>query len=263
MTKNWQGRNTLSAKMVDSHRGQIKEKLPLKDASSLIHHAAPPLRHVVGRILNEAGTSVPITPPVGRVILASMQAQGIMDEPNLDPDSMDTKSALRVVIAYNDLASGKRAMRVMTDLGKGLGDEMEFQPLPWSFHLLADMDWRELAAHDAVNADILIIATSSASPLPPAVWRWAEAAISRKRGTAAAVVALFGTEENPDAAGSPRMEAIQAAAQRAGLDFFAPAPRHELDEAIARIHLRAEMVTPVLEKILDHDHSYLHGGINE
>lgn len=95
-----------------------------------------------------------------------MQVQHFMDETNLDPDSTDTKQALRVVIAYNDVAAGKRAMRVLADLGKGLGEDIEFQPLPWSFDLLADMDWREVAAHDAVKADILIIATSSTNPLP-------------------------------------------------------------------------------------------------
>lgn len=162
------------------------------------------------------------------------------------------KQAVRVVIADNDLAAGKLAMRVMSDLGKGLGDEIEFQPVPWSFDLLTDMDWGDVAAHDAVNAGILIIATSSANPLPPAVERWAEAAIGRKRGTAASVVALFGPEENPDGASSFRLEAIQMAAQRAGLDFFAPAPRPELNEAIARIHRQAEMVTPVFDEILHH-----------
>lgn len=181
-----------------------------------------------------------------------MQVQHFMDETNLDPDSTDTKQALCVGIAYNDVAVGKRAMRVLADLGKGLGEDIEFQPLPWSFDLLADMDWREVAAHDAVKADILIIATSSTNPLPSAVERWAKATISQKRGTAAAVVALFGSDENPDGAGSSRLEAIRTAAQRAGLAFFAPAPRHELDEAIDRIHRRSEMVTPLLAEILHH-----------
>lgn len=183
-----------------------------------------------------------------------MKAQRFTVETQLEAGSTDAALALRVLIAYNDLAAGKRAMRVMADLGKGLGDEIEFQPIPWSFDLLMDMDWGEVATRDAVQADILIITTSSASPLPPVVGRWAEAAISRKRGTAAAVVALFGTEENPDAAGSSRLEAIQRAAQQAGLDFFAPAPREELDKAIARIHRRSEMVTPVLDEILQHHH---------
>lgn len=173
-----------------------------------------------------------------------------MDEVSLDTASQDRNPPLRVVIAYDDLAAGKHAMRVMTSLGKNFGDDIQFEPLPWSFDLLADVDWRAVAASDAVNADILIIATSDAQPLPPAIGRWAEDAIHRKQGTAAAVVALFGPEGNPDGAGSARLAAIQAAAQQAGLDFFAPTPSHELNEAIARIHQRAEMVTPVLEKIL-------------
>ena len=139
-----------------------------------------------------------------------------MDETNLDPDSTDTKQALRVVIAYNDVAVGKRAMRVLADLGKGLGEDIEFHPLPWSFDLLADMNWREVAAHDAVKADILIIATSSTNPLPSAVERWAKATISQKRGTAAAVVALFGSDENPDGAGSSRLEAIRDGSSTSG-----------------------------------------------
>jgi hypothetical protein len=174
-----------------------------------------------------------------------------MDE-TFDTDAPDLDQALRVVIAYDEIGAGRRAMDVLADVAKRLGNDIEFQPLPWSFDLLADLDWREVAASEAINADILIISTSSANPLPPAVGRWAEAAISEKQGTHAAVVALFGSEENPDGLGSSRLEAIQTAAQRAGLDFFAPTPRRDLDEAIAHVHQRAEMVSPLLDQILQH-----------
>jgi hypothetical protein len=182
-----------------------------------------------------------------------MQTQPFVNEPgDEDADARDLNHPLRIVIAYNEVPAGKRAMRVMSDLARGLGEAVEFQPLPWSFDLLADTDWAKVAGDDAVNADILIIATSSADPLPPAVGRWAEAAISRKQGTAAAVVALLGPEEQPDGHDSARLAAIRAAARQAGLDFFAPAPSGELNEAIARIHQRAEMFTPVLEGISRH-----------
>ena len=180
-----------------------------------------------------------------------MQTTSFTDDLHLDTDS-PAPNPLRVVIAYDDLAAGKRAMRVMTDLAKAFGDDIEFKPFPWSFDLLADLGWRAVAANDAIKADILIIATSRAGPLPLTIGRWAEDAIHRKRGTAAAVVALFGSEQNPDGAGSSRLIGIQMAARRAGLDFFAPGPGQELNETIARIHQRAEMVTPVLEEILHH-----------
>lgn len=185
-----------------------------------------------------------------------MQTQPIVNEPGGDDaGAHDMNHPLRIVIAYDEVAAGKRAMRVMSDLGRGLGEAVEFEPLPWSFDLLADTDWAGVAADDAVKADILILATSSADPLPPAVGRWAEAAISRKHGTAAAVVALFGPEERPDGHGSARLEAIRTAARQAGLGFFAPAPHAELEEAIARIHQRSAMFTPVLGGISRRQHN--------
>ena len=168
-----------------------------------------------------------------------------------------------VVIAYKDLTAGKRAMRVLADLGKGVGDDIEFRPFLWSFDLLTDLNWRDVAASDAIKADMLIIATSDTNSLPPAVERWVETILSRKRGTDTAVVALFGTEENPDETGSPRLEIIQTATHRAGLDFFAPVARHELDETMSWIHRRAEMVTPLLDGILHQHHPPPHWGINE
>lgn len=156
-----------------------------------------------------------------------MQAQLSVAEPPHDPEAPEADHPLRVVIAYNEIAAGKRAMRVISDLGRELGEDINFLPFPWSFELLADTDWGEVAAGDAVRADILIIATSSTGPLPPAVGRWTEAAITRKQGTAAAVIALFGPEENPDGADSSRLEAIKHAARQAGVAFFAPTPHDE------------------------------------
>ena len=175
-----------------------------------------------------------------------------MEETISETELRDGNRPLRVVIAYNDTGAGQRAMRMLAALGPQLGDDIEFQPIPWSFDLLSDVDWREVAARDAVHADILILATSDADALPPDVGQWAEDAINQKRGTSAAVIALFGPEEDSDGAGSARLKAIEVAALQAGLNFFAPAPRRELNEAIARVHQRTNMVTPVLEGILHH-----------
>jgi hypothetical protein len=179
-------------------------------------------------------------------------APHIMNKPDQQGIPPDTNRPLRVVIAYDDVAAGKRAMTVLSDLGQRLGDDIQFQPLPWSFDLLTHLDWREVASSDAVNAEILIIATSAGNSLPPEIGRWAETTIDRKRGTASAVVALFGSEENPTDDGSFRIEAIRMAARHAGLAFFAPASGNRQDDTFFRIHQRADMVTPLLENILCH-----------
>ncbi|MSU33879.1 MAG: hypothetical protein EXS36_01990 [Pedosphaera sp.] len=68
-------------------------------------------------------------------------------------DSPKASRSLRVVIAYEDLAAGKQAMSLIIQLGNEFGDDIKFTPLPWSFALLADVDWRAVAASDAVRAE--------------------------------------------------------------------------------------------------------------
>ena len=103
-----------------------------------------------------------------------MKVEPSRNETSLDTDWPNTKQALQVVIAYNDLAAGKRAMHVLVGMGKGLADHIEFRPFPWSFELVTDADWRDVVASDAVKADILILATSDTNPLPAEVMRWVE-----------------------------------------------------------------------------------------
>lgn len=202
----------------------------------------------VGKILTELRQHLPIPRFHPRGILTFVQRERVMDKSHRELDVSGRNQPVRVVIAYHDLAAGLQAMRVLAGLARGFGEDLEFEPLPWSFDLLDDQNWSEVAASDVIQADILIIATSGPRPLPPAVVQWAEAAIRQKQGTAAAVVALFSSEEKDNEPGSSRFAAIQAAARQAGLAFFTPTPHHEVNEAIARVHQRAEMITPVLEK---------------
>jgi hypothetical protein len=139
------------------------------------------------------------------------------------PDPQAVNWQLRVVIAYDETAAGKHALRVRAGLRRNRAGHGEVHPATWSFGRLAEAGWAEAATGDAARADILIIAASRPDPLPTAVRRWTEAAIRRKQGSAATVVALFGPEENPDRRGSSRLEAIRSMAHGAGLDFFAPA----------------------------------------
>lgn len=178
-----------------------------------------------------------------------MEAHHITNEIGLPTKEGKIQGQIRVVIVYSDVPAGKHAMDVLTALGRRLGERVDFQPFPWSFELLSDAAWGEIAASEAVDADILIMASSGSSALPTAVGRWAQQTFYRKKGTCAAVVALFGTPERPDA-GSARLFAIREAARAAGLEFFAPAPLGTKDDIFEALHHRAAEITPVLDDIL-------------
>lgn len=156
-----------------------------------------------------------------------MQPRHCADQRTLGTGFLPVNWQLQVVIAYDEIPAGKHALRAMAGLGRGLDKDVAFHLATWSFGRLAEEGWGEVAAGDAVRADILIIATSSANPLPAAVRQWTESAIRRKHGSAGTVVALFGPEENPDGNGSTRLQAIRSMAHGAGLDFYAPTARHQ------------------------------------
>ena len=145
-----------------------------------------------------------------------MQTSQTRDEANLEQGSNGPENTLRVVIVYNGPAAGKRAMRVLQSLAQQLNDKIEFRPLPWAFEHVLDVYWSKLAAREAANADILIIATSDARslPFPLVLGRWIEAAVA----------GLFGERTNSGESRTSRLEAIQSAARQGGLDFYVPGP---------------------------------------
>lgn len=206
-------------------------------------HPAAPTR--CKKILQRSRQQHPIACSFPYDNLEPMQAISFLDEASLNTGAPDQNPSLRVVIAYDDVAAGKRAMRVLTNIAASTDAPIEFEPMPWPFNLLEDVDWYRVAASDVVKADILIIASSAkVGPLPSAVGRWTEAAIRQKQGTSAAVVALFGPENYPDDETSPRVDSLRSAAAEAGLAFFTPVHRRELVSTLAEIHRRAETMDP-------------------
>jgi hypothetical protein len=141
--------------------------------------------------------------------------------PFSDRNELESERDFSVVIVYENLAAGHRAMRLFTDLVEEHKGNLRFRPKPWRFDLLADPEWRQFAAADARRADLLIISTGNDSDLPASVQSWLRLCLAQKSG-GGGVVALFGTEGQMDSAESPRLRFLKQAAEEAGLDFFAP-----------------------------------------
>jgi hypothetical protein len=128
------------------------------------------------------------------------------------------------VVIYDDVPAGNHAIGVLAKLFREPEDRADLRPELWRFDFLDHPDWFALALVGAINADIVVISTSSAHGLNASLENWITLCLTRKRGTRAAVVALFGSAESADGPASARLQFVQDAAREAGLDFFAPAP---------------------------------------
>jgi hypothetical protein len=143
-------------------------------------------------------------------------------QPFIESSQNDLDQAFRVFIAYENMGAAQRAMQVFSSLAQDHQGDFTFWPRPWRFDLLADPHWREAAAADARTADLLIIATGAGSDLPAAVRNWLEQCLAERRN-GGGIVALFGAEGELDTIDSPRLRFLRQAAEKANLDFFAPA----------------------------------------
>lgn len=184
-------------------------------------------------------------------MLFYMHNDSVMASPE-EASGLAAGLTFNVVILYEDVPAGQRAMRTIADVAREFGGELELRPQLWRFELLEDPDWYALAMADAVKADMLIISTSAKSGLSVAVESWIKACLEQKRGTSAAVAALFGAADNMDDSDSSRFQFVQHAAHEAGLDFFAPRTGGEggLDSSLKSIHSRADAITRTLDEIL-------------
>ena len=154
----------------------------------------------------------------------------------------------KVVVVYDDVPAGQHAIRVLANVFHKPEDRLQLLPRFWRFDFLEETDWFALALADASDADIIVIATSSNDGLTISVEDWITTCLPRKRGSSAAVVALLGPEQDIDGQDSPRLQFLEGAARKAGLDFFAPKSRcqHQFldDEQAARIDQKTETPTP-------------------
>ena len=116
--------------------------------------------------------------------------QHTLSEPSLNAANQETNSQFNVVIVYEDFETGKHAKKTYDVLVEHLGHECELNHQMWKFEVLRLPKLKEIAARDAAQADIILIASHGGSDLPAEVKDWLDLWL-RDSGEPLALVALF------------------------------------------------------------------------
>jgi hypothetical protein len=102
---------------------------------------------------------------------------------------------LKVIIVYNNVAAGHRAMGVLLKLAANATERLKVAPILYRFELLDDPHWREVAASDAADCDMIILSTSVADELPESINAWAKESLASRSGASIALLTLFGSQD--------------------------------------------------------------------
>ena len=192
-------------------------------------------------------------------MLRNMQS---LSFPTFGSSDRDVNSALNVVIAYEDLETGKRAMKTYEYMVQQLGEECLFANQMWKFDVLAVPKLKEIAAKDAAAAEIIIISAHAGHELPAEVKSWIEMWLGYKT-EASALVALFDGESDFN----PARSYLADIASRAQIEFFCQpgiwpgAPQTRSTTTLA--HPRSEKTMTFLATATQEVPSFPHWGINE
>jgi len=128
---------------------------------------------------------------------------------------------VRVLVAYEDLAAGRCAMEMLQRIGHQCGGASRLVHLMWRFDVLADSSCSELAANEALEADIIVIATREGDGLPQPVRDWIARWLLTKADRPTALVAALDHDRVP-AGGQRRVRPyLEKLADCGKMQFFA------------------------------------------
>jgi len=178
----------------------------------------------------------------------------------LGPNLAEEMLQWRVLLMYEDLSTGLRAKEAFDHAVRELQEQAESQLTLWKFDLLEDPQLREIAAHEAALADIVIISAHGGASLPTAVETSLREAFRLGRDCPKALVASLDVgSRNSESANRflARLADVAAGTDVCFLLHFGRAVPAIPNLTIEEIHRRAETKTDLLEHILERTEPHL------
>lgn len=181
-----------------------------------------------------------------------------------------SKPVFRVVIAYQGLEAGKNARRTYDHIAHQLGDDCQFTNEMWNFDVLGIPRLRELAARDASQADMIIIACHGDQPLPDSVKSWIDLWMTEEANSIA-LVAIFDRAYLSSRAANEVRQYLAEIAQRSNMEFFSqtdPWPERNpegalLPASLIRVPIQPNDHLSASLSFRQRHEAFPHWGINE
>jgi hypothetical protein len=171
-----------------------------------------------------------------------------------------------IVIAYEDLAAGVRAKQTFDYLLAELGGRFTFTCKLWKFRILEAPQLSEIAAQDAAEADMIMVAAHGHQELPSAVRGWINLWLQRAGRRDRALVALVDSQDGDTTKPNPICSHLHEVAKRGNLDYFchsADRPNQEASLTLLRIREQAARKSATLDGLPRQTAPHLDWGINE
>lgn len=199
-----------------------------------------------------------------RFIFISMQHTAFHSP--IGSSDLEADPVFNVVIVYEDFAAGKHAKETFDFLVSNLGHQCRFSNQMWKFDVLALPKLREMAAKDALAADIIIISCHGNHNLSSDVKAWINSWLY-EQNNAIALVALF-SDANPNGESQHIRAYLAEVASRAQMEFFAqptPAPVKYVEGLFEspRVMNRDDRTLNALAGGIPLRQTFPHWGINE
>lgn len=170
-----------------------------------------------------------------------------LNQTGMDP--FEPGRDLKVLVAYERMADGMRACRLLERVGLDSGAEGRLICSWWKFEALAKTPSRRLAAIEAAEAGMIVFAATDAAELPEQIIDWISRALAKGEYHPRALVALLGSDPARNGHSPGLLEQLKKMALLGQMNFFANGGKGELEAALTGVLGRRES-QPAEEDVL-------------
>ncbi len=124
-----------------------------------------------------------------------MKKAQVSRRPGKAKSSSTHRLGLKVFVAYADLPAFRHATAAIGEGIRNSGRPVELEPMLWQIQQLVSPHWRERTIHAALEADVVVLTTSTAEDVTHTLERWISEFLESARGRKTTLVVISGPRD--------------------------------------------------------------------